>query len=227
MSQYADAILLLSGGIDSTTVLAQLVSDGRVPLCLIFDYGQILREEVAVAVANASRYKASSSVLSLDMAFAAKVCSLLGGPPIVQDQTIDQIDKGGLPTSYVPFRNGIFLAYAVAIGEVNQIGEIYAGANGLNSGDYPDDTAEFAEAFTQAARIGTGPKYKPSILFPLARCTKAQVVQRAIALGVDLMATLSCYQPQHGKHCGRCDSCIQRVHAMGVHGLNLDGSHCG
>lgn len=212
-----DCVLLLSGGIDSTTVLAELVALGRAPHCLIFDYGQTLVKEVQVARDNAARYGAPSAVLRSCLEQLPGDCSLLQGDvsTISTGRSRNEIAAAGTPGSYVPFRNGIFLAYAVAWGESLGVEEIYCGGNGLDSGNYPDDTEDFALAMTVAARVGTSPQYRPTIRFPNARLTKAQVVANGLSLGVDYDKTWSCYK-NDAAHCGQCDSCVQRQHALAL-----------
>ena len=135
--------------------------------------------------------------------------------PIPVGRSREEILVDGTPLSYVPFRNGIFLAYAVALGEVEGIENIYAGANGLNSGNYWDDTTAFASKFTAAARTGTSQEYNPTIRFPFARWGKKKIVALGKRLGIDYeKETWSCYVG--GKtHCGICDSCVQRMDALG------------
>jgi 7-cyano-7-deazaguanine synthase len=215
MSTKSDCVLLLSGGIDSTTLLAKLVAEGRHPLCLIFDYGQSLIKEVTVAKKNAERYGCESMVLKTPLNFLGGVCSLLSGKDgeIVTGRSRGEIAASGTPSSYVPFRNGIFLAYAVALGEAKGLREIYCGGNGLSSGNYYDDTAAFASAFTDAAREGTSPEYMPTIWFPFSMISKADVVKIGNRLRVDYGLTWSCYK-NNVRPCGECDSCVQREDAM-------------
>jgi len=208
-----DSVLLLSGGIDSTTVLAQLVGAGRRPDCLIFDYGQTLQHEIAVAQANAARWRCRSVVVRLDLRGMAPDCAILGGVPLETGRTTGAIAAGGTPTSYVPFRNGIFLAYAAGYGEARGLTDLYCGGNGLASGNYWDDTTAFAAAMTVAAREGTAPSYTPTIRFPLAAMTKAEVVRAAWAAGVHLPDTFSCYNTGTVP-CGACDSCVTRAKAV-------------
>jgi 7-cyano-7-deazaguanine synthase len=220
----ADCILLLSGGIDSTTVLADLVHQDKHPVCLVFDYGQTLQAEIKVAIDNATRFGCSSEVVHLDLRKVAPGCALLQEDPthIPQGRDRETIAAAGTPPTYVPFRNGIFLAWAVAFGEARGLERIYLGSNGLDSGNYWDDTAEFATAFTHAARMGTSPDYLPRILFPFANFTKAEIVGWGLDLGVDYGLTWSCYMPDT-EPCNTCDSCIQRLDAFAANGLNPKG----
>ena len=210
------SILLLSGGIDSTTLLAKLSTKYDETICLIFMYGQTLEKEIEVAIINAKNYNAKSITVNLPFDFIPANCSLLikSGIPIPKGRSIAQIREGGTPTTYVPFRNGIFLSYAVAYGESTDIQDIYCGGNGLNSGNYWDDTIQFAEAFNNAANIGTTPQYKPNILFPFAQITKKEIVKEGLKYGVDYSKTWSCYENKTS-HCGNCDSCVQRKEALG------------
>jgi 7-cyano-7-deazaguanine synthase len=163
-------------------------------------------------------------IIKEDLSYLRHVCSILGGaPPITTHRSLSDINQDPTPSSYVPFRNGIFLAHAVALGESRSIPDIYSGANGLHSGVYPDDTAPFAHAFTKAARIGTSSRYQPCIHFPFAHITKPEIVAKAIKLAVNLKSTVSCYQPTGIVHCGVCDSCIVRQDAMQQHGLTIQG----
>jgi 7-cyano-7-deazaguanine synthase len=225
-----DCILLLSGGIDSTVVLADLKRRKRRPLCLIFDYGQSLQGEIQYAVANARRYDVPHRVVDLPLGWTAPGCALLndGAAGLAKGRSLNEIAAAGAPPSYVPFRNGVFLALAVAAGEGHGIADIYCGGNGLASGNYPDDTAEFAAAFEAAAEVGTQPAYAPRINFPLATMSKADVVRRAWFLGVELDHTWSCYHD--GRHlpmarpCGTCDSCVQREAAIAQARLTPNGA---
>lgn len=208
----ADAILLLSGGVDSTTLLAQLSTEGVKLHCLTFDYGQTLKKEVTIARNNAEKYRQEWQKVTIDLSWLNTPCSLLGKGKIPTNRTPDQIDHQ-TPTTYVPFRNGIFLAYAVAFGESNKINRIFCGGNGLYSGQYPDDTALFAWDFQNAANSGTSPAYNPKIRFPYANTPKSNVVAIGKRLSVDYSQTWSCYQ--NGlHHCGKCDSCYQRLKAF-------------
>lgn len=213
-----DAVLLLSGGIDSTTALYRLVKkEKKKVLCLTFDYGQSLIKEVDVAKANAERLGQDCKVLKIDLGFSGSKCSLISKEnKISTNRNFEAID-GGIPTSYVEFRNGILLSYAVMLAETNEIHEIYGGFNGLASGQYYDDTIEFIKAFEKAANKGTKPGYKVSIKAPWAKVEKSEIVKQGLALGLDYDTTWSCYK-NGAKHCGKCDSCKQRERALKLGG---------
>lgn len=213
------AIILLSGGIDSTTVLACISQYKKRILALTFDYGQSLKKEINFAKTNAKFYNADWKLIKIDMAYARK-CSLINkNVPIQENRTLNKI-QSKTPTSYVPFRNGIFFSYAISIGESLDIEEIYAGCNGLNSGLYPDDTKIFADYFKAAAYLGTNPKYEPKIYVPFANISKKEIVEIGKELQIDYNKTWSCYK--NGKtHCNKCDSCKQRQIAFNNNKKNL------
>lgn len=208
-----DCLLLLSGGIDSTTMLYKLVDEGKKVMCLIFDYGQSLIKEVEVAKNNARRLKQHYKVIKIDLSFAESKCSLISNNEIASGRTFQQID-GATPTSYVEFRNGILLSYAVMFAECHNIPAIYGGFNGLHSGQYYDDTYEFAKAFENAANKGTSPQFTVSIQAPFANMAKSDIVKIGVGLGIDYAKyTWSCYN-NFERHCGTCDSCLQRIRAL-------------
>ena len=217
------SVVLLSGGIDSTVAMYEEKAAGRDVTALIFGYGQTLEREVAVAIGNSNRLGVVHHVILADLRKILPGNVLLGqGDRLPMGRDLDAIQKAGTPPTYVPFRNGIFLAYAAAFCEHRNINRIVCGGNGLNSGNYWDDTEEFARAFENAIECGTAPKFRCELSFPNANRTKAQVAQRGIQLGVCYRNTFSCYtRGRH--HCGHCDSCIQRRAALESCGLNIEG----
>lgn len=208
-----DAVLLLSGGIDSTTMLYKLVKEDRSVMCLIFDYGQTLIKEVDVAVNNATRLGQDYRVIHIDLSFAGSACTLISDNPISVRRSFQEIESG-IPSSYVEFRNGILLSYAVMFAEVNNVPLICGGFNGLYSGKYYDDTYEFIKAYERAANAGTKPGYHVTIDAPFSKVPKSEIVRLGMELGIDYdRYTWSCYKNGETP-CGQCDSCKQRERAL-------------
>jgi 7-cyano-7-deazaguanine synthase len=207
------AVLLLSGGLDSVTLLALAVSEGYAVHALSFDYGQRHRAELEQAPQLAKRYGAASHhTIRLDP-LPLRHSALTGGGALDLDRKRDEIG-GGLPASYVPARNLIFLSMAVAYAEMLPARAIFIGVNSLDYSGYPDCRKEFIEAFVYAANLGTtaadtGCNF--TIQTPLMHLTKAEIIRLGISLGVDYSETVTCYQADgFGRACGHCDACILR-----------------
>jgi 7-cyano-7-deazaguanine synthase len=179
---------------------------------MIFDYGQSLIKEVNIARKNCENLNLNYIIVKIDLSYASSKCSLISSTQISCNRTLDQISNE-IPSSYVEFRNGIFLSYAVMYAEVNKINNIYGGFNGLNSGNYYDDTIEFIKKFEAAANAGTSPGFNVSIHAPYSRLEKWQIVQKGLMIGVEYNKTWSCYLNQENQ-CGKCDSCKQRIYAL-------------
>jgi len=217
------AILLLSGGIDSTTLLWALVKANCRVTAVIVNYGQSLGKEIRIAQVNARAAGAEDIVNPTIMMPHTPGCSIIDLQTQIQmGRTIDEI-AAETPTSYVPFRNGVFFAWATALAEARGITHIYGGCNGLLSGNYWDDTTQFAAAMEKAADAGTHPQYKPQILAPLATVLKKDMVKWGLANDVDYTKTWSCYHNGE-KHCGKCDSCAHRREAFTLNGLDINGA---
>jgi len=208
-----DAIVLLSGGVDSTTALAMARAEGRRCHALSFRYGQRHAVELAAAARVAAALGAASHrIVELDL-------RALGGSALTADVDVpkgrSEAEIGaGIPVTYVPARNTIFLAYAIAAAEVTGATEIVVGVNVLDSSGYPDCRPEWLAAMQEVARLGTraGVEGKPLVLrAPLIEMTKAEIVRAGAALGVDYALTHSCYDPApSGAACGACDACLLR-----------------
>jgi 7-cyano-7-deazaguanine synthase len=204
------AIVLLSGGLDSTTCLAIAKSEGFAPIyTMAFDYGQRHRLELAAAESlSRSMGAAEHRVVKIDL-------RQFGGSALTADVAVpkdrdEQVMAGGIPITYVPARNTIFLSYALAWAEVLDCDHVYIGVNALDYSGYPDCRPEFVDSFQQTARLGTK-RTGFTIHAPLVHLTKAQIIQRGVQLNVDYAQTHSCYDPSpDGRACGRCDSCILR-----------------
>lgn len=209
------AICLLSGGLDSSTCLAIARKQGYACYCLSFDYGQRHRIEMAAAanIARQLRAQEHRSVQFDLRTFGGS--SLTSEIAVPKNRDESQMAEGGIPVTYVPARNTIFLSFALAYAEVTGSSSIFIGVNAIDYSGYPDCRPEFISAFEQMANLATKAGVegttKVKIHAPLIEMTKADIVRQAVALGVDLKLTHSCYDPlADGKPCGRCDSCILR-----------------
>ena len=207
------AVILLSGGLDSTVTAAVARSDGYALYCLTIAYGQRHVVEVtrARAVAEALRV-AEHRVTEVDLQGIGG-SALTGHMAVPKDRGVGARTEG-IPTTYVPARNMIFLSLAFAYAEVCEARRIYFGANVVDYSGYPDCRPEFIRAFETVAKLGTrsGTMGKPTeILAPLLMLSKAEIVRRGFELNVPFHLTHSCYDPdQAGVACGRCDSCLIR-----------------
>ncbi len=208
------AVVLLSGGIDSTTTLAIAIAEGYEAYALSFDYGQRhqIETEAARRVANSLGVK-EHRVAKIDM-------RIFGGSALTDDIDVpkkrSEAEIGhGIPLTYVPARNTIFLAYALAWAEVVPANDIFIGINEIDYSGYPDCRPEFIEAFETLASLGTKAGVEGrhfQIHTPLIKFSKAKIIRKAVELGVDLSLTHSCYDPSpEGLACAECDSCLLRL----------------
>lgn len=206
------AVVLLSGGLDSATCLLLAHEEGFDVLALSFDYGQRHAVEIDRARALAARYGAREHrVVRLD--FPGRGASALTDASIPVPAHGSSAES--IPTTYVPARNALFLAHALAWAEVNGASDIFIGANALDYSGYPDCRPEFIEAFERMANLATKAGVEGRAPFriraPLLAMTKAQIVRQAVSLGLDFALTSSCYEPgPSGEPCGVCDSCFLR-----------------
>ena len=207
------AVVLLSGGLDSTTCLGLAMRDGFEPVCLSIDYGQrhSIELERAKSVAKAHGVK-DHRVVKLDL-------RAIGGSALTDDIAVPKHDdvsqvKAEIPPTYVPARNTIFLGLALGLAEVVNSTDIFIGVNAVDYSGYPDCRPEFVRAFENLATLATkagveGARF--TIHAPLSGMTKADIVRAGMAAGVDYSLTHSCYDPSpEGLACGRCDSCLLR-----------------
>ena len=217
------AIILLSGGLDSTTVLAIAQSQGYACFCLSFCYGQKQSVELERASHIAKTFSVEQHlVLQLDL-------GKIGGSALTTSLTIPKdrdlnLVTDEIPVTYVPARNMIFLAHAVAWAEVIGTKDLFIGVNAVDYSGYPDCRPEFLEAFTRMANLGTKAgvmdKNGFAIHAPLLYLSKKEIIERGIELGIDYSLTHSCYDPKEGKACGRCDSCLLRLRGFAEAGIN-------
>lgn len=218
------AVCLLSGGLDSSTCLAIARRDGYECYCLSFDYGQRHAIELQAAARIAKQLGASEHrIAKLDL-------RVFGGSALTADIDVPK-HRGlehmasGIPVTYVPARNTIFLSFALAYAEVIGAADIFIGVNAIDYSGYPDCRPEFIRAFEGVANLATRAavegRTRVAIHTPLISMTKADIVRAAVALGVDLSLTHSCYDPgPGGTPCGSCDSCILRQKGFAEAGVN-------
>ena len=217
------AVVLLSGGLDSTTAFAVARAEGFECYALSFDYGQRHDRELESARRVAAALGAKEHlVLRLDLR-AIGGSALTADIPVPKSRSHKAMGTG-IPVTYVPARNTIFLSHALAWAEVLESQDIYIGVNALDYSGYPDCRPEYVEAFERMANLATKAgvegRSRLTIHTPLIRLTKAQIVQRGVELGVDFGLTWSCYEPQpDGRACGACDSCLLRQKGFAEAGL--------
>src|SRR5512142_1019771 len=204
------AVVLLSGGLDSATVLAIARSEGRPCHAISFTYGQRHEIELAAAKRVAQSFGAAEHVvypLNLRTFGASALTSDIEVPK-------DAAGAPGIPVTYVPARNTIFLSLALGFAEAREAQEIWIGVNAVDYSGYPDCRPEFIDAFQQVILKGTRSgieKHEPRVVAPLIHMTKADIIRKGVGLGVDYSLTHSCYDPDpQGRACGHCDSCILR-----------------
>ena len=206
------AVVLLSGGLDSTTVLALALSEGLECHCLTVDYGQRHRIEIEAATAVAEALGAASHrVLGLDL-------RAIGGSALTDDIEVPKDgdpESAEVPITYVPARNTVLLSLLLGLAEVVGARQLFIGANAVDYSGYPDCRPDFLQAFEDLASVATvagaehGIRYR--VRAPLLDLSKAEIIHRGIDLGIDYSLTWSCYDPTpHNLACGRCDSCQLR-----------------
>ena len=217
------AVVLLSGGIDSAATLAIAMAQGYETYALSFDYGQrhLLELQAAQRVAQSLGAKEHRVVKIDNRLFAGS--SLTDDVDVPKKRTEEQIGAG-IPATYVPARNTIFLAHALAWGEVIHAAHIFIGVNAIDFSGYPDCRPEFIALFEMLANTGTkaaveGMRFQ--IHAPLIKLSKAQIIHKAVELNLDLSLTHSCYDPAtDGRACGECDSCQLRLKGFREAGIN-------
>jgi 7-cyano-7-deazaguanine synthase len=216
------AVVLLSGGLDSATVLAIARAEGYAAYALSFSYGQRHERELAAAEKIAqSLGVVEHRIARIDLRIFGG-SALTGDLPIPQARSAEEMRRG-IPNTYVPARNTIFLSYALAWAEVLGATDIFLGTNAVDYSGYPDCRPEFIRAFEQLANLATragieGASFR--IHAPLLSLSKAEIIQRGISLGIDYSLTHSCYDPTaDDRACGVCDSCLLRLKGFREAGL--------
>lgn len=218
MSLGAKAVVLISGGLDSTTALAIAIDQGYEVHALTFSYGQRHYPELLAARRIAEAFKVSDHrIIELDLA-------QFGGSALTDNRiTVPEAPSEGIPRTYVPARNTIFLSYALAWAEVLPADDIFIGVNAVDYSGYPDCRPEYVSAFERVANLATkrAAEGQPvHIHTPLIDLSKAEIIQRGVQLGVDYSLTVSCYQADaEGRACARCDACRFRMEGFRSAGI--------
>jgi len=217
------AVVLLSGGLDSATVLALVQAAGFEACALSFRYGQRHAYELECAAVLAKTAQVRHVILDLDL-------SRFGGSALTDDIAVPKDRSasemaGEIPITYVPARNTVFLSCALSWAEALGTGDIFIGVNALDYSGYPDCRAEYIKAFQTMANLATKGGVEGTlpvtIHTPLIALTKAQIIAKGLALGVDYSVTISCYDPaQDGAACGHCDACQLRLKGFREAGLS-------
>lgn len=219
------AVCLLSGGVDSTTALAIAHSMGFAIYALSFNYGQRNKFEIDCARAVAESYNVTQHrIMEIDLRIFGG-SSLTSDIAITKGRSIMEIGLSGIPLTYVPCRNTIFLSYALTWAEVIESDDIFIGVNAIDYSGYPDCRPEYIGAFETMSNLATRRtvegRHTMKINAPLVDDTKAQIIRKGLELGVDYSTTISCYDPsREGISCGQCDSCIIRQQAFLSVGVN-------
>jgi 7-cyano-7-deazaguanine synthase len=209
------AVLLLSGGLDSTTTLAIAKSQGFEVYALSFAYGQRHKHELDAAARIAKHFGVKEHrTMTLDLGALGGSALTEASIAVPKDRSASDIAHG-IPVTYVPARNTVFLSFALAWAEVLSAYDIFIGVNALDYSGYPDCRPEFIKAFEETANLATAQgvagKGRIQIHTPLIQMSKAEIIREGKKLGVDYGMTTSCYDPdKEGRACGRCDSCALR-----------------
>lgn len=223
MGENRRAIVLLSGGLDSATVLGIALSSGYSVYALTFRYGQRHAVEIEAALRIAEKAEVIDHLI-VDINSRIFGSSALTSEIAVPKDRGPEQRGGGVPVTYVPARNTIFLSFALAWAEVLRSNDIFIGVNALDYSGYPDCRIEYVAAYERMANLATKAGveglHKLKIHSPLIHLTKGEIIKRGLELSVDYSLTVSCYDPSaNGDACGRCDSCIVRLKGFSENGL--------
>ncbi|MFN9374246.1 MAG: 7-cyano-7-deazaguanine synthase QueC [Planctomycetaceae bacterium] len=218
-----NAIVLLSGGLDSSTLLAVALSKGFKVSTLSFDYGQRHRSELTAArMISISSGVLDHLVIKIDLCGFGR-SALTDAIDVPTNRSVEEMNAT-VPLTYVPGRNTIFLSYALALAEVREADDIFVGVNALDYGGYPDCRPEYIAAFQNMARLATARSVTGdravTVHAPLIQMTKAEIIRLGLSLGVEFSRTISCYQAtENGLACGKCDACILRRQGFELSGF--------
>jgi 7-cyano-7-deazaguanine synthase len=210
------AVVLVSGGLDSATTLAMAGAEGYRCFALAVDYGQRHRSELEAAMRLTRQAGVEIKILAIDL-------RAIGGSALTAAIDVPTAAGSGIPVTYVPARNTILLALALAYAEVLGASDLFIGVNAVDYSGYPDCRPEFIAAFQAMARLATRAGVEGAAVTvhtPLIQLSKADIIRRGLALGVDYGQTVSCYQADDaGRACGRCDSCRIRRDGFAAAGM--------
>ena len=219
------AVVLLSGGLDSSTCLAIARSEGFEPYALSFRYGQRHEQELDSARRIADSLGVAQHVIAtIDLRQFGGSALTDTSVEVPKERPADEMGDEGIPVTYVPARNTVFLSFGLAWAEVLKANDIYIGVNAIDYSGYPDCRPEYIEAYEKMANLATkvgveGARLK--IHTPLISISKADIIKRGLELGVDYAITTTCYDPSaDGKACGRCDACILRLRGFEANGID-------
>jgi 7-cyano-7-deazaguanine synthase len=217
--QQKPAVILLSGGLDSSTVLAIAKAEGFAPYAMTFRYGQRHQAEIDAALRIARNTGIAQHVIAdIDL-------RIFGGSALTSEIAVPKGEhpQAGIPITYVPARNTIFLSFSLAWAEVLGANDIFIGVNAVDYSGYPDCRPEYIRAYTAMANLATKAavegKQTIKIHTPLIDLSKAQIIAKGLELGVDYSLTISCYDPADGVACGRCDACQIRLRGFDQNGI--------
>ncbi|HEY0407388.1 MAG TPA: 7-cyano-7-deazaguanine synthase QueC [Pyrinomonadaceae bacterium] len=224
VSDRKRAVVLLSGGLDSTTTLAIALADGYEPHALTFRYGQRHEQEIEAARRVSARFNVDRHVIAeIDLReFGGS--ALTGELAVPKQRTLEEMAAATIPVTYVPARNTIFLSFALAWAETLAAEDVFIGVNALDYSGYPDCRPEYIEAYERMARLATKAgvegRQRLKIHTPLIHLSKAEIIRKGLELGVDYSLTVTCYDPSAtGAACGDCDACRLRLKGFAENGI--------
>lgn len=210
------AVILFSGGLDSTVMLAIALKERKNCFLLSFSYGQTHIIELEAAAQIAHHYDVPHTTIEIKFPWG-KHSSLTSSIEAPSGRSLDLIAKSGIPTSYVPARNTLFISYAIGFAELLDAHEIHIGCNALDQTNYPDCKSEYLQAFREVLKYATKQAVEglpPKLITPLEQLDKIQIMQLAKELQVPIDMTWSCYKPQNKTPCLVCDACVLRKSAI-------------
>jgi len=211
------AVIILSGGLDSTVIMGLALSQGMECYAISFDYNQKHIIELEAAKKICEYYGVQQSIIKLDST-AFQCSSLVSAIPVPKDRSIQEMAENKIPNTYVPARNSLFIAYAMGFAEVLKADEIHYGANQIDSPGYPDCRPEYVSAFQKLINVATKQAVEekaPRLLAPLINLNKVQIIELGKKLNVPIEMTFSCYSPTvDSTPCLHCDACILRNNAL-------------